>query len=78
MAAILRQAWERIVRSRTKVQNIIEEERQIRHRLQRLLQKINTLQTNMHQELELSVYHEEWLKLISQLDEIEASLNPLT
>ena len=78
MAAILRQAWERLVRSRTKVQNIIEEERQIRHRLQRLLQKINTLQTNMHQELELSVYHEEWLKLISQLDEIEASLNPLT
>ena len=78
MAAIIRQAWDRLVRSRTKVQNIIEEERQIRHRLQRLLQKINTLQTNMHQELELSVYHEEWLKLISQLDEIEASLNPLT
>ena len=78
MAAIIIQAWDRLVRSRTKVQNIIEEERQIRHRLQRLLQKINTLQTNMHQELELSVYHEEWLKLISQLDEIEASLNPLT
>ena len=78
MAAIIIQAWDRLVRSRTKVQNIIEEERQLRHRLQRLLQKINTLQTNMHQELELSVYHEEWLKLISQLDEIEASLNPLT
>ena len=78
MAAIIIQARDRLVRSRTKVQNIIEEERQIRHRLQRLLQKINTLQTNMHQELELSVYHEEWLKLISQLDEIEASLNPLT
>ena len=78
MAAIIRQAWDRLVRSRTKVQNIIEEERQIRHRLQRLLQKINTLQNNMHQELELSVYHEQWMQLISQLDEIEASLNTLT
>ena len=78
MAAILRQAWERLVRSSTKVQNIIEEERQLRHRLQRLLQKINTLQNNIHQELELSVYHEQWMQLISQLDEIEASLNTLT
>ena len=78
MAAIIIQAWDRLVRSRTKVQNIIEEERQIRHRLQRLLQKINTLQNNMHQELELSVYHEQWMQLISQLDEIEASLNTPT
>ena len=78
MAAIIIQAWDRLVRSRTKVQNIIEEERQLRHRQQRLLQKINRLQTNMHQELELSVYHEQWMQLISQLDEIEASLNTPT
>ena len=74
-AAVLRQAWVRLLRCRTKVKNLIEEQRQLEKSQERLQQKLLHLQETIGVELEQNHHNEEWMKLADKLDDLEAALN---
>ena len=74
-AALVREAWVRLLRCRTRVNNLIEQQRQLEKKQEKLQQKLVHLQEIIGVELDQNHHNEEWLKLADKLDQIESALN---